>query len=61
MGHPARAVAILANELGAAGDRLRAGDLITTGSLVNPVAMAAGDLFVASYGGLGRITLWTVA
>lgn len=60
MGHPARAVAILANELAEAGDHLRAGDLITTGSLVNPTVMAARDVFVATYGGLGRITLRVV-
>lgn len=57
LGHPARAVAYLANELGAAGRTLRAGDLITTGSLVTPASMAAGDVWTATFGGLGHISL----
>ena len=57
LGHPTRAVAYLANDLATTGGSLNAGDLITTGSICTPTAMAAGDVFTATYGDLGRITL----
>ena len=57
LGHPARSVAYLANDLATTGGALKAGDLITTGSIRTPTSMAAGDIFTATYGDLGRITL----
>ncbi len=57
LGHPARAVAYLANDLATTGGALKAGELITTGSICTPTAMAAGDVFTATYGDLARISL----
>jgi 2-keto-4-pentenoate hydratase len=51
------ATAWLANALAAKGYGLRAGDYITTGIVMPPVAVAAGDQVVAEFGPLGRIHL----
>lgn len=61
LGHPARAVAFLVNTLAARGDRLRAGQLVTTGTLMPPVRLAAGEVYTGFSGGLGRITLRVIA
>ena len=58
LGHPARSVAYLANDLAITGGTLKAGELITTGPICRPTAMEAGDVFTATYGSLARITLW---
>jgi len=52
-GHPAEAVAWLANTLGAFGIPFRAGELILSGSLAPLVSAAAGDRFTMQIEGLG--------
>lgn len=52
-GHPAEAVAWLANTLGAFGMPLRAGEVILSGSLVPLVPVQPGDRFELSISGIG--------
>lgn len=53
-GHPAQAVAWLANTLGAYGIELGAGEVILSGSLAPLLPASAGDHFVLSMTGLGQ-------
>ena len=55
LGHPAEAVAWLANGVGEFGVTLAAGDVIMPGSLTAAVPLAAGDRAVADFGPLGRV------
>ena len=43
LGHPATAVAMLANHLGARGESLPAGSVVLSGGITEAVAVAAGD------------------
>ncbi len=52
-GHPAEAVAWLANTLGAYGLPLRRGDLILSGALAPLLPVTAGDRFALTIEGLG--------
>lgn len=56
MGHPAEAVAWLANKLHAFGIRLRAGEIILSGSLTKAYAVEAGDVFTAEFADIGTVT-----
>lgn len=53
LGHPANAVAWLANRLGALGIPLLAGEVILSGSLATLIPVAAGDHLRISIGSLG--------
>lgn len=55
MGHPAAAVAWLANALGAVGAKLERGNIVLSGSFTRPVGVTAGDVIHADYGPLGSI------
>lgn len=57
LGHPFNVVAWLANELPRYGRRLKAGDFITTGVVMNVYNAQAGDEIVADFGVLGKIDL----
>lgn len=56
-GHPAEAVAWLANTLGAFGMPLRAGEIILSGSLVPLVPVQAGDHFELTIEGIGSASI----
>ena len=53
MGHPANAVAWLANTLGEFGIPLKAGEVILSGSLAALVPVVSGDYLRVSIGGIG--------
>lgn len=56
LGHPAAAIAMLANHLGARGEELPAGTMILSGGVTEAVAVAAGDhvsLRIQSLGSVG--------
>lgn len=57
LGHPALAVAWLANALAAYGQHLRAGDLVLPGAMCAAVWAHAGDTFTAEFSGLGRVVV----
>jgi len=56
LGHPAEAVAWLANALAEFGRGLRADDYVLSGSFMTAVRAEAGDLFEASFTGLGAVS-----
>ncbi len=55
LGHPAAALAWLANRLADDGEQLRAGQVVLTGTLTPVVPAAAGDTLVADLGELGSV------
>ena len=55
LGDPRLALTWLANELSRHGLTLRAGEVVTTGTCVKPVAIAAGDRVMGDFGALGRV------
>ncbi|MDG3011458.1 2-keto-4-pentenoate hydratase [Rhodococcus sp. D2-41] len=55
LGHPARAVAWLAERVVRFGVELKAGDVILPGSCTRAVDAHAGDEFVAEFAGLGEV------
>jgi 2-keto-4-pentenoate hydratase len=55
LGDPRIALTWIANELSSTGDTLRAGQVVTTGTCVIPVAIAHGDHVVADFGVIGRV------
>jgi 2-keto-4-pentenoate hydratase len=57
LGHPAVAVAWLANAVGQFGVSLNAGDIIMPGALCGAVDVRAGDLLQASFDGLGTVSV----
>jgi 2-keto-4-pentenoate hydratase len=57
LGHPAVAVAWLANAVGRFGVSLNAGDIIMPGALCGAVDVGAGDLLQASFDGLGTVSV----
>lgn len=57
LGSPARVVAWLAETLADHGDRLEAGDLVSTGSLTELVPLDPGDTVEARFASLGSVTV----
>jgi 2-keto-4-pentenoate hydratase len=56
LGHPFNSVAWLATKLESFGERLRAGDLIMTGSFTRQFPLGAGDRIETEFEGLGKVT-----
>ena len=57
LGHPVNAVVWLANRLGAAGESLRAGDVILSGALGPVIPVEPGDVVDADIAHLGRVSV----
>lgn len=57
MGHPAAAVAFMANQLAWADRRLEAGWVVLSGGLTAPVPLLPGTTVTATISGLGSVTL----
>jgi len=57
LGHPAQAVAWLANTMGALGIPLKAGEIILSGALSALVPLAPGDVLSMTMGGVGSVAL----
>jgi 2-oxo-hept-3-ene-1,7-dioate hydratase len=57
MGHPARAIAWLANKLGPRGITLEPGHTLLAGSFTRPVWVAKGDVVQADFGPLGNVAV----
>ena len=57
LGHPAQSVAWLANALGAIGVPLKKGEIVLSGSFTKAYPVAAGDVFTATFGGLGSVSI----
>jgi 2-oxo-3-hexenedioate decarboxylase len=57
LGHPAAAIAMLANHLGARGEEIPAGTLILSGGITEAVAVKAGDNVTLRIQDLGSVSL----
>ena len=57
LGDPRIALTWIANHLSQRGIGLKHGDLVTTGTCITPLTIAAGDQVVAEFVGLGRVTV----
>lgn len=57
LGHPAAAVAMLANHMGARGEEIPAGSLILSGGITEAVAVKAGDAVSLRIQSLGSVSL----
>lgn len=57
LGHPANAVAWLANAIGKFGVGLKAGEVIMPGALTAASDVASGDVFRACFDGLGAVSV----
>ena len=57
MGNPANAVCWLANKLATQGKRIEAGEIVLTGAPCRPSEVASGDVFRATFGGIGKVTI----
>jgi 2-oxo-3-hexenedioate decarboxylase len=57
LGHPAAAVAMLANHLGARGEELPAGSMILSGGITEAVAVSAGDCVHLRIQSLGSVSM----
>lgn len=57
LGDPRVALTWLANELSGLGLPLAAGQIVTSGTCMTPLAIAPGDLVTAEFGRLGSVTL----
>lgn len=60
MGHPANAIAWLANKLPNIGGKLEKGQILLAGSFVRPVWAEVGDTIRADFGALGSVSIHMV-
>jgi len=57
LGHPAAAVAAMANHLGARGQEIPAGSFIMTGGVTEAIAVQAGDSVAVRFQDLGTVSM----
>ena len=55
MGHPARAIAWMANKLAASGESIQAGEIVLSGALGEAIAIHENDVISLSFDGIGSI------
>lgn len=56
MGHPARAIAWLANKLAQSGKSIKAGEIVLSGALAQAVTIAENDHVSVSFDGIGSVS-----
>jgi 2-oxo-hept-3-ene-1,7-dioate hydratase len=56
LGHPANAIAWLANKLSAHDTTIKAGEILLSGSFIRVVPASPGDTFTADFGPLGTVS-----
>ncbi len=57
LGDPRLALTWLVNELSALGRGTRAGEIVTTGTCLTPIAVAPGDEIIGDFGNFGRVSV----
>ncbi len=57
LGGPLNAMTWIANELSRIGAGLKAGEIVTTGTCIVPLPLHEGDVALADFGSLGRVSL----
>ena len=57
LGHPAAAIAMMANHLGARGQEIPAGTFIMTGGVTEAIPVAAGDSVSVRFQDLGTVSM----
>ena len=57
LGHPAAAIAMMANHLGARGQEIPAGTFIMTGGVTEAIPVAAGDNILVRFQDLGSVSM----
>jgi 2-oxo-3-hexenedioate decarboxylase len=57
LGHPAAAIAMMANHLGARGQEIPAGTFIMTGGVTEAIPVAAGDNILVRFQDLGAVSM----
>ena len=55
MGHPARAIAWMANKLRKSGQSIKPGEVVLSGAISASATIAPGEHFSASFDGIGSI------
>lgn len=53
--HPAKGIAWLADRLSQYGDKIRAGDIVLSGSFIRPVETPSGSVITADFGSFGTV------
>ena len=56
LGHPANAIAVLANMLARKGDKIKKGEIIMSGALTSAILLKVGDFVSGKFDGLGDVT-----
>lgn len=56
LNHPAMSMAWLVNRLHQWGEKLRAGEIVLSGSFIRPIPAGKGDVFAADFGELGTVS-----
>lgn len=56
LGHPANAIAMLANMLARKGEKIRKGDIILSGALTGAVLLEKDDVVIGKFDGLGDVS-----
>ena len=57
LGNPLNSIKWLASKLGQYGRSLRPGDIVMTGSFVRQFPLGPGDVAMAEFSGIGRVTV----